>query len=699
MVDPFQEQRALGPSDFASSSHSLLDNLDPTSSIEVMTIEVVPLPIPDSADRYQLANFGREVKGVDPGTLNPEQFREMRELLYKHDILLFRDVNLSAEQQYLLTKAFDPSSETYCHGNNKVAKQKDSILHNVLVTIPRQPQVQLVGNGTIIDHEGLAETILKHAHHRTFHKTAIPEEDDHSFTRFNRWHMDAALYGDLLTPFVTTLYAVTVPQGPHQTIRYDDGTGDELDAPLSTTAFMSGRTTFELLSQDLKSVAVRARVQYAPHPYVWMATARAMSNGLGLECEDKEMPLDKLPPWDEAKIQTLPMLWKNPVTGILHFQVHPCAAQALIIDPLPAAATKCKGTLYPEGAHVTDLKEVRRIIYKMQRPGIAPSLVYPHDCWKRQFEPLLLAPLVVEAAPEIEIAAEALTPEAERLGGELLARLSKKEAEKVATRETVKLTTKETSKAATKDTAEVRSAAKESVANDATDPSTKDTMEDATSKPESRFERFTSKLEEKITDKTKGEHAIGVTKFIGENVAQTVGQDVGQDAMKKMSPGTRGEAAGTIISQGDSELVATAGVLGKGADGAVGGTSANHLPASHLPVDKVTRGSPIANLRKNMVEDPATVAPTRDTDAAVRLSSSAKESIAKVDDKDEERTAGTRGNHLPGDHKEAAGTVEASDVAVQSRAKGKQAKMLKVKEPKTMAIAEAPAAAADSGEA
>jgi hypothetical protein len=53
--------------------------------------------------------------------------------------------------------------------------------------------------------------------------------------------------------------------------------------------------------------------------------------------------------------------------------------------------------MYPDGAHLTDLKEVRDILYKMQRPGIAPKvscdfgiiytfsdmevhqLVYPHD--------------------------------------------------------------------------------------------------------------------------------------------------------------------------------------------------------------------------------------------------------------------------------------------------------------------------------
>jgi len=52
---------------------------------------------------------------------------------------------------------FDPSSESYGHGNNKTGETKSSILHPDLKTIPSVPQVQLIGNGTVYNHEGLAE--------------------------------------------------------------------------------------------------------------------------------------------------------------------------------------------------------------------------------------------------------------------------------------------------------------------------------------------------------------------------------------------------------------------------------------------------------------------------------------------------------------------------------------------------------------
>jgi hypothetical protein len=48
-----------------------------------MAIELVSLPLPATADASKFADFGREVRGVDPGSLNSEQFEEVRKALYK----------------------------------------------------------------------------------------------------------------------------------------------------------------------------------------------------------------------------------------------------------------------------------------------------------------------------------------------------------------------------------------------------------------------------------------------------------------------------------------------------------------------------------------------------------------------------------------------------------------------------------------
>lgn len=139
---------------------------------------------------------------------------------------------------------------------------------------------------------------------------------------------------------------------------------------------------FDILPEELKSLAVRTRVRYAPHPYVWMAQAKAMPTGMGIESDGLELDKEELPMWEESKVKTFPMLWKNPKTGKLHFQVHPCGAEQLVVAPLPAEYEGDRSkALYPDGAHITDLKQVRDLLYKMQRPAIAPKYVYAHD-WK-----------------------------------------------------------------------------------------------------------------------------------------------------------------------------------------------------------------------------------------------------------------------------------------------------------------------------
>lgn len=131
---------------------------------------------------------------------------------------------------------------------------------------------------------------------------------------------------------------------------------------------------FDILPKELKSLAVRTTVNYAPHPYVWMSRAHALPTGLGIEDEGLELPLDDLPEWNDADLKHLPMCWKNPVTGALHLQVHPCAIMGLTVAPLPEGADRDHGALFPDGAEVTDTKQARELVYRIQRPGIDPKV-------------------------------------------------------------------------------------------------------------------------------------------------------------------------------------------------------------------------------------------------------------------------------------------------------------------------------------
>ena len=53
--------------------------------LALMTIDLVPLRLPSSADASKFLGFGREVKGVNPGSFTREEFEELKEAVYKVD--------------------------------------------------------------------------------------------------------------------------------------------------------------------------------------------------------------------------------------------------------------------------------------------------------------------------------------------------------------------------------------------------------------------------------------------------------------------------------------------------------------------------------------------------------------------------------------------------------------------------------------
>ena len=152
-------------------------------------MRVLPLPSANIGDR-----FGAVVEDYAASDLD-----QLRELVFARLVVVVKHQEaLTPEAQYALTRAFDPEAETYGHGHNQ-SLLAASVLQNDLVSLPSQPQVKLIGHGLVEDHEGLLGVQLKHPQHHSFHKEVLsPEEDAQGFTRFYRWHMDAALYGNQL---------------------------------------------------------------------------------------------------------------------------------------------------------------------------------------------------------------------------------------------------------------------------------------------------------------------------------------------------------------------------------------------------------------------------------------------------------------------------------------------------------------------
>jgi alpha-ketoglutarate-dependent taurine dioxygenase len=320
---------------------------------------------PLSTSSISEVDFGVDAGVLDIPNLSEDQFAELERAVLTHQVVVVRgQKKLAPRDQFELTRRFDPQVKTYGHGN-RTDILKQSVLVQDLVSLPEVPQVKLLGNGTVRDHEGIPEVELRHPSHRSFHAAPLAEAQERAgLTRFYRWHIDAALY-DLHPPKVTTLLAITVPEPREQTVVYDDGTGDTLTVQLGTTAFVSGYTAFEKLSPEQQDWALRTVVRYAPHPYVWIKEARALSNGLGLVSEDRELTRDRLPQFEASKITTLPLVWVNPVTGRRALQLHAYCVEQVLVD----------------GEPVGTLAECRKILYELMRPAIAPARVYAH-AWR-----------------------------------------------------------------------------------------------------------------------------------------------------------------------------------------------------------------------------------------------------------------------------------------------------------------------------
>ncbi|KAI8806369.1 alpha-ketoglutarate dependent xanthine dioxygenase [Cladochytrium replicatum] len=331
-------------------------------------LEFVPLKHPRRAAKV---NFGVEVHTADLACLSEEDFEQIKDAVFRHQVVVIkgqRDVHPSVQAK--LTAKFDDTVRSdYGHGANM--RKNNSVLAKDGVTIPEVPQVQVLGSNYLEhEHFGIpAGTPLHHPSHETFHATTLSRMDlIEGFTRFYRWHIDSALY-DLCTPVVTSLYAIQVPKGARQAVRYDDGSDSMISVSLGTTAFVSGALALEAIPEDLRQLALHSKVRYAPHPYVWISKARANTTGLGMVCEGKELPLDQLPEWSEDKIKTLPMCWTNPVTGEKALMIHASCVEKLYLRSSDAEEYRV----------VDDLVEVRGILQQLMRPGIDPDRVLCHD--------------------------------------------------------------------------------------------------------------------------------------------------------------------------------------------------------------------------------------------------------------------------------------------------------------------------------
>ncbi|KPV72736.1 uncharacterized protein RHOBADRAFT_55432 [Rhodotorula graminis WP1] len=345
---------------------------------------VTPLAHPSSGPS-SLSGLGATVTHLDLAALfdpahrtpgkarSTPQFKALEDAVYRYKVVVVKHQDrLAPEQQYEVVKAFDPAAQGEQGHNNATVEHKGqkSLLFGIGNAIGTHPEVKLVGGG--IQSERFGGRVLKQADHVAYHKHPLSEtEREAGLTRWHRWHMDAALFRTSL-PLVTSLLCLATPsispdgvRNPRLTVRWDDGSGLEMEVDAGSTGFVAGTAVYEALSDEERRWCDERFVEYAPWPYQWNGPTRGNSNGLGTFDEpDNTMPLDDLPPWDPADVKTYPLVWKHHRTGDKALMVHSVAVRA-IHHP-------------PSGTSITSLSEIRSRLAALQRKAFVPERICAH---------------------------------------------------------------------------------------------------------------------------------------------------------------------------------------------------------------------------------------------------------------------------------------------------------------------------------
>ena len=129
-----------------------------------------------------------------------------------------------------------------------------------------------------------------------------PEDFEKGITRFQRWHIDAPLYGKDPAWF-TTLRCVKQPKGPDLTIEWADGSGRTMKCPPGRTAYFSTSQLYSLLEPAEQKLVDHSWVEYAPYPYKWIERCKGNSNGLGLADGGERLTMDELGEYDPAAVK------------------------------------------------------------------------------------------------------------------------------------------------------------------------------------------------------------------------------------------------------------------------------------------------------------------------------------------------------------------------------------------------------------
>ncbi|KAJ5993239.1 hypothetical protein N7451_008963 [Penicillium sp. IBT 35674x] len=318
----------------------------------------------------QKFNFGACVTGVDLNTLSDEDVDRLKAAIWRHKVIVVKaQHNLDPKNQWDLVTRLDPNArDGHSHGNLTTFRAKGGLLAQgrEVVGIPGAENVRLIGKGFQGEnHFGIENHTIERGLSNDFH--AVPpsmEEFEQGITRFQRWHIDAPLYGKDPAWF-TTLRCITLPKGPDLTVEWADGSGQSMKTAPGKTAYFSTSQLYTLLSPEEQMLVDHSWVEYAPYPYKWIEKCKGNTNGLGLAEGGERLTDEELGDYDPTAVKKYPMVWVNPLTGEKAFQVHGICARKLYL----------RSSMEEEPRVIDDVAEIRKFILGIQNRILKPEYI------------------------------------------------------------------------------------------------------------------------------------------------------------------------------------------------------------------------------------------------------------------------------------------------------------------------------------
>ncbi|CAL5869228.1 uncharacterized protein PFLUO_LOCUS3456 [Penicillium psychrofluorescens] len=318
----------------------------------------------------QKFNFGARVTGVDLNNISDDDVDRLKAAVWRHKVIVVKaQRNLDPKKQWELVTRLDPkATDGHSHGNLTTFRAKGGLLAQgrEVIGIPGAENVRLIGKGFQGEnHFGIENHTIERGLSNDFHaKPPSMEEFEQGITRFQRWHIDAPLYGKDPAWF-TTLRCVTLPKGPNLTVQWADGSDQTMQSPPGQTAYFSTSQLYLMLSPEEQALVDHSWVEYAPYPYKWIEKCKGNTNGLGLAEGGERLTEEELGEYDTTAVKKYPLVWVNPLTGEKAFQVHGICARKLYL----------RSSLEEEPRIIEDVAEIRKFILGIQNRILKPEYI------------------------------------------------------------------------------------------------------------------------------------------------------------------------------------------------------------------------------------------------------------------------------------------------------------------------------------